>query len=674
MKILTVELTNFGPFHGTHIFNMADRGLLLVMGDNKDEPRMDSNGSGKSHIFDGLDWCAWGENPRGDHAEAQFNEEAYGERGAKMQVKTALEADDGTAIVITRSRTKSKYELKLEVGGEDKSSLDKSETQKAIEKYLGLDRDVFHAAVLFGQTDLVHYADATDGARMEILTKILQLDEIDVCLERVKAKVKAGSEKRVRLQADLSSLDSRLQATQPDKYDAHIQDWEETRQDEVERLQFAIGNWEKDLADAQAQLGDPTALQARRQALDAELAGLVAPVEGPEVEQARLATEQAQQAAAVGAQECVRLENQLIHMQNQQVGVCSQCGQPVTAEHLQNEVQRAREALQDAADRQSHVRDRAMSTRTALEALVALSKSLSVAWQAAKDQKVQESAKIDADLRVAAGIQARMGRLSQELVSMRARLEEQRTAINPFHVRKAEVERERYELERRRGQVAYEVEALQADSRYLEFWVQAFGPKGLKSYILDSRIQELSDAANEWLGLLTGGTVWVRFEAEKVTRGKKVVNAPDVRVFRWNPDGTITERSYRSWSGGEKKRISFAIDFGLSRLVARRAKQTYDLLILDEAFKHLDRSGKEAVIEMLQVLNREKSSLIVVEHDSEFQGQFEWRVLVTKRNRRSTIKELDHDEGQEEEGVSVDISADSHRKRPRRQPVRGPAH
>lgn len=674
MKILSVELTNFGPFHGTHRFEMADRGLLLVMGDNQDEPRMDSNGSGKSHIFDGLDWCAWGENPRGDHAEAQFNDEAYGERGAKMQVKTALEADDGTAIVITRSRTKSKYELALEVGGEDKSSLDKGETQKAIEKYLGLDRDVFHAAVLFGQTDLVHYADATDGDRMEILTKILQLDEIDVYLDRAKAKVKGASEKRAQLQADLASLDGRLQATQPEQYDAHIQDWEQTRNDEVERLQFAIGNWEKDMADAQAQIGDPASLQVRKQALDAELAVLVAPVEGPEIEQARLAAEQAQQAAAVGAQECVRMENQLVHMQNQQVGVCSQCGQPVTAEHLQNEVQRAREALQEAANRQEPIRRQVIEAEGARKAAKEVFYATYRKYEAAKAEKMQESAKIDADLRVVTGIQARMSRLSQELLSMRARLEEQRTAINPFHARKAEVERERYELERRRGQVAYEVEALQADSRYLEFWVQAFGPKGLKSYILDSRLQELSDAANEWLGLLTGGTVWVRFEAEKVTRGKKVVNAPDVRVFRWNPDGTITERSYRSWSGGEKKRISFAIDFGLSRLVARRAKQTYDLLILDEAFKHLDRSGKEAVVEMLQVLGREKSSLIVVEHDSEFQGQFEQRVLVTKRNRRSTIKELDHGEGQEKEGVSVDISADPHRKRPRRQPVRGPAH
>jgi ABC-type Mn2+/Zn2+ transport system ATPase subunit len=115
-----------------------------------------------------------------------------------------------------------------------------------------------------------------------------------------------------------------------------------------------------------------------------------------------------------------------------------------------------------------------------------------------------------------------------------------------------------------------------------------------------------------------------------------------VRVFRHNPDGSITERNFKSWSGGEKQRISFAIDFGLSRLIAERAENSYDVLILDEVFKHLDRSGKEAVVEMLQSLAAEKSAVFVVEHDAEFQSQFERHVVVQKKNRRSTIVEVRH--------------------------------
>ena len=46
MRIESIELTNYGPFYGTHSFSFSDRGLVLVMGDNQDEPKMDSNGAG----------------------------------------------------------------------------------------------------------------------------------------------------------------------------------------------------------------------------------------------------------------------------------------------------------------------------------------------------------------------------------------------------------------------------------------------------------------------------------------------------------------------------------------------------------------------------------------------------------------------------------------------------
>ena len=89
----------------------------------------------------------------------------------------------------------------------------------------------------------------------------------------------------------------------------------------------------------------------------------------------------------------------------------------------------------------------------------------------------------------------------------------------------------------------------------------------------------------------------------------------------------------------QKARVSMGIDFGLSRLVAARATNKHSLLILDEAFKHLDRAGKEAVVEMLHELQKEKSSVFVIDHDSEFQAAFENVVTVQYKNQRSNIKE-----------------------------------
>ena len=48
-------------------------------------------------------------------------------------------------------------------------------------------------------------------------------------------------------------------------------------------------------------------------------------------------------------------------------------------------------------------------------------------------------------------------------------------------------------------------------------------------------------------------------------------------------------------------------------------------------------TGKEAVAEMLQVLAKEKSTILVIDHDASFQNMFDARLVVRKHKRRSRI-------------------------------------
>jgi DNA repair exonuclease SbcCD ATPase subunit len=171
----------------------------------------------------------------------------------------------------------------------------------------------------------------------------------------------------------------------------------------------------------------------------------------------------------------------------------------------------------------------------------------------------------------------------------------------------------------------------------LEFWVKGFGREGLKSYVLDARLEEMNAAANEWVRLLSGGTIWVRFESQTATQTGKLSEKLNVRCWRYNPDGTVTERNYESWSGGEKARLDLGIDFGLARLVAARATKRYEMVVLDEVFRHLDAAGRDAVMELLQIIAQEKSSIFVIDHDAEFRGAFEHLMVVRKQNGQSAI-------------------------------------
>ena len=106
MRIKKIQLLNYGPFFGEHEFVLENRGLTLVQGRNLDEPRMNSNGSGKSALFDALDWGLFGVIPRKDHIDSVVNEQASTKRGTVCSVVIEIEDDDGSPVRIARSRKK----------------------------------------------------------------------------------------------------------------------------------------------------------------------------------------------------------------------------------------------------------------------------------------------------------------------------------------------------------------------------------------------------------------------------------------------------------------------------------------------------------------------------------------------------------------------------------------
>lgn len=780
MKILSMELQNYGPFYGLHTFDFrAHPGLVLLLGRNLDDPRSESNGGGKSSLLGALDWGLWGENPNGDHADAQVNEEALQERGYRSRVVIHLEDEQGRLVDVDRWREKSRRGLHLLVGGKELTTLDPRETQREVERMLGLDREVFHASVLFAQKDDAHYATATDAERLKLLTRILQLEDLDAWLAAAKERLKAQALAEAEIARQQMTEQARLDVLRTATYQEDADRWEADRGARVEvlgrrlvalpeeeraaqeaaalrlaqmvgeDLQPKIDAWEADrggrLGSLQVELTQGLAdletaeaeavqasqqLAARQQALDQEQQALARPAAPEGLENGRRTVAQVEIQLETAESEMRKFAQQVGRMRTLGVGACSQCGQPVTAEHLQAEIARL-----EAGGREIGARADAMQVRLEeWQAYVAGLERVAALAAQAFDAAVQGLEKRQALLRAEGsqllGASSARARRRQELDRLALRLRAVEQEVNPAAAQALEQQallaRERQAIEQqlaatvanvgfRRTQLETDLQAAQAEvnpwtaklagqaqalaaqqqtldalaaratglvetRQYLEFWETALGPRGLRSYVLDSRLQELTDAANQWVQLLTGGVCWVRFTAQKELRSKKgeLVNSPDLQIYRWNPDGTITNRNFASWSGGEAQRISFAVDFGLSRLIARRAQKSYDLLILDEAFKHLDRRGKEATVEMLRQLAAEKSTVLVVEHDADFQDEFDSRILVEKQGRRSRIVELQQEvasAGEPEKDpvgeARADVPDDPPRARPRRRRARG---
>lgn len=590
----------------------------MITGENRDDPRANSNGSGKSMILDAIDWCLFGVHPRGDSVQAVVNDV---ER-KNCQVTLRLEDDEGREVSVCRWRKVSgkKDGVSVVVGDEEITTHDSRETQARLESILGLDREVFHASVLFGQFDDWRFAEATDAERKALLTKMIpELDVVDGWLERVK-KASRDAESRVQgLEREAIRYQVRLETFEANDPRAAQESWESERARRRGDLDAKIREWTEGI-----------------HRLDEELrvwpqVTVPAPPQSPrELGDAEVAADLARRTVVQAESRFDLLSRQVTGARES--GVCPTCGQEIPGgrddEHiarLESEVEDARREMDAARVYSEERRKVADEWRRQFEAVMA--------------QHAQEAARaLEANRHHDRLVERRELRV-RELEGYRAEYGRVQAQQNPhagaISKWEAMVRETAVDLERARG----DLESGRRRLEILGWWQEALGPRGVKSHLLDSRLQEMSDEANRWVSLLTGGTTWVRFETQSRLKSGKLVDRFSVRCFSRRPDGTELERGFRSWCGGERHRIGTGIDFGLARIVARRQRHGYNALFLDEIFgKHLDAEGKQAVAEMLRELAREKSSVFVVDHDPRFQSLFDEVVHVVREGSASRIE------------------------------------
>ncbi len=161
----------------------------------------------------------------------------------------------------------------------------------------------------------------------------------------------------------------------------------------------------------------------------------------------------------------------------------------------------------------------------------------------------------------------------------------------------------------------------------------AFGKNGVQAMIIEEAIPSIQDEANRILERMTESQVTVSLETQRLNQAGAVNETLDIQIA----DQTSTRR-YEMFSGGEAFRVNFALRIAISRLLARRAGARLQTLVIDEGFGSQDGKGRERLVEALNSIRDDFSTIVVMTHMDDLKDSFPQRVDIVKDARGSHIR------------------------------------
>ena len=629
MNIQKIEATYFMSLGQNNVLRLDNRGLVFVEGENLDDPTTDSNGAGKSAMFEALVWGLYGKTIRPVDADGVRNEKTP--KGPGTYVIVELEDDNGKGFRIERFRGHQLYKNKVKLlsgthqqGGShaayvDLSKQDNKETDALIVDVLKMDYTTFINTVFFGQGLTARFASMTDKEKKDVLEKVIGLEAYSKARKRAADALKDLQTDLDTLQREETSLDRLIvRATETYKTAKTFSaSWKEKREEEIAELQAEydaafkaapnLTRIVKDLHDVSEEIAKTKMdLTTAREADKLNSTAWALATKTHAVHEANFDNMKEtirRLTSMTGSQQCPtchctptpsQLSNTLVHLNLQRTHL------DADADEAFKDVERCNKAL-----------DASKAKVTELERDLRKLEKEQTGYMVEEKAAKEYQKRLDLMLRT---------------------VESKRKEKNPYPAQVNTAVRDIKEHKAAKEAMQTKLYENSVKQKLYEYWVEGFGNKGLRSLLLDSSIPVLNEAAAKFSKLLTGGNIKISFDTQSQLKSGAASDR-----FTVNVDNKFGGDSYEELSGGERVKVDVATALALQQLVASRSSASINIAIFDEAFIYLDDSASEAVMNLLGEEAKTKSSVFVVTHDQSLKGYFPTSILVRKKNGISTL-------------------------------------
>jgi len=582
-------------------------GLIGIEGQNLDKPTMGSNGVGKSVFEDLITYGIHGEIARKRRANI------VGQFGRKLDLNIYMRMEDGTPFIIKRQRDKLGGEkVQLEIGGSKwKGNITK--VQPIITRAFGMGWLTFKNCVIFSDdAGADHFLKATDIKQKEILAEISDILHFGIAKKLISKEIKTIRQQLAYFEGELRPLrEQREQCkTRLSEYKGRLGNHNEEVKAKREKFETQIEKLMRQLANSNISKSI-TGVDKEIQRFNKKRNNLYSSIES-ESYQAML-EEWIWDAEKKEAKKLTLIEK---YQKDQRYidkhGKCPTCKK----EHKGNLKNLDKE----------------------LESLAKLQAEL------IKEKQALQKEFIDPELEIIV-LDKTIEELNLMKKEFKSQLQEEETlraTVENLKLKLRNIDNIKEAIENNITHYAKELDA--ADAEYSrvyfklksidntlkshEFWLGKYGQRGLPADFIADLLTELQMLADEYSQDLTDGSILVDIHPYKETKEGQQKNEIKIDIIE-----NGVPKDFKLYSGGEKNRVEKAFSLALMKLT----KSFIGFKLFDEIGKNLSREGYEKVVMLMKDVFQGQQ-IFLATNDPIVRKLFDYRMLVTLENNRSTIK------------------------------------
>lgn len=647
----------FGPEGFELDFNNFEN-IVLIRGNNLDIKEIDdkiaSNGVGKSSIPEIIVYTLFGKTIK--HPKKITHKDVINNKIGKNLRTEVIWGD----CRVVRTRKPDSLRIWEDKNHEWKESSEITlggipATQKLIEEKIGLNYETFVNILVFTDNNAGSFLECDASDKRQIVENLLSLDKYRNFAEKAKElkKEKKDSLKSILFEYDnllsqTKQLENRLSVSKEQE-----KQWKKQKKEEINDLRSKISELNKQLSQTDSGNELSVYLEAQK-----EIEKLNSEIQKEEEKQNEIEEainlaknkinnkERENNSLQIKSDntdnELEKIENQVKEcnkeigrLENNKGSKCKFCFGEISEKNYKNYVEQISSKIKELEKEKSDLllikKDLKIEINESEENLNKLSSAVKSAKSncdsvikkiTEKKKKIQELNKVekpknkDVSSKI---IEEKINNANEQIESKEKELEN-----SPFSNIIESVNKDLEDNLNLINSKKQEIQEVEKDIPYYDFWVTAFGDSGIRKFVIDGIIPALNSRIAYWLQFLIDGKIKLEFN-----------NELEESIQRNPTDGDPFV--YHAMSGGERRRLNLAVSQAFAYVMSLSSGVCPSLVFLDEVTTNIDPIGVQGVYNMIIELSKDRKVFITT-HDQNLLDLLEGCELIKLEKREGFTK------------------------------------